>query len=160
MRQLVNPSKALRTLRKTPVILSTLLADVTREQAMNLCDGPDGWSILYIVCHLCDVEALFTQRVRDLLEQTEPIFHVVQNDELIRRGNYAVQDFRAILAEYNARRAAFIDLLTPLTDEQWLRAGMHPEQGPATVLDVAINTGLHDVDHLEQIIRCLAPIRP
>jgi len=35
---------------------------------------------------------------------------------------------------------------------------MHPSQGPATLLDVAVNAGLHDVDHLEQIIRCLAPL--
>lgn len=41
----------------------------------------------------------------------------------------------------------------------WLRAGTHPAQGPATLLDVAINAGLHDVDHLEQLARCLEPLR-
>lgn len=159
MRQLVNPAKALRTLRKGPAIYTALLAGVTQEQATSLRDGDDGWSVLYIMCHLRDVEAIFTQRARDLLERPEPIFQVTPNEELIARGDYGAQSLRAVLAEYTARRAAFIALLEPLTDDQWLRSGSHPDQGPATLLDVAINSGLHDVDHQEQIIRCLAPIR-
>jgi len=34
---------------------------------------------------------------------------------------------------------------------------VHPEQGPGTLLDVAVNAGLHDLDHLEQLARCLEP---
>nr|WP_255604442.1 DinB family protein [Oscillochloris sp. ZM17-4] len=159
MRQLVNPAKALRTLRKGPAILEALLAGVTQEQAMSLSDGGDGWSVLYIVCHMRDVEAIFAQRARDLLDHPSPTFQVTPNEELIARGNYVAQDLRAALASYKAQRAAFIAMLEPLSDGQWLLAGTHPEQGPATLLDVAINSGLHDVDHQEQIIRCLAPIR-
>lgn len=67
MHRLINPGKALRTLRKTPLLLTTLLDGVTGAQARALRDGPDGWSVLWIICHLCDIEAIFTQRVRDLL---------------------------------------------------------------------------------------------
>jgi hypothetical protein len=159
MRQLINPSKALRTLRKGPPILEAMLAGVTQEQAATLRDGADGWSVIYVVCHMRDVEEIFTDRVRSLLAEPSPTFRVVPNEVLIARGDYAAQDLRAVLAEYVARRADLIALLEPLADEQWLLAGTHPEQGPGTLLDVAVNTGLHDVDHQEQIIRCLAPIR-
>lgn len=159
MRQLVNPAKALRTLRKGPAILDALLTGLTQEQAASLRDGDDGWSVLYIVCHLRDVEAIFTQRARDLLERPSPTFQVTLNEVMIARGDYGAQDLRGVLAEYKALRAAFIALLEPLADAQWLLSGTHPEQGPATLLDVALNSGLHDVDHQEQIIRCLAPIR-
>jgi uncharacterized damage-inducible protein DinB len=159
MRQLINPAKALRTLRKGPPILEALLAGVTQEQAATLRDGEDGWSVLSILCHMRDVEEIFTGRARSLLAEPNPIFEVVSNEVLIARGDYAAQDLRAVLAAYTARRAAFIALLEPLADEQWLLSGTHPEQGPGTLLDVALNAGLHDVDHEEQLIRCLAPIR-
>lgn len=159
MRQLVNPAKALRTLRKGPPIVEAVLAGVTQEQAASLRDGPDGWNVLYIICHLRDIEAIFTDRARDLLASPGATFRVVPNDVLIERGNYGAQDLRAALAEYAARRAAFVALLDGLTDDQWRIAGAHPEQGPATLLDVAVNAGLHDTDHIEQLVRVLAPIR-
>jgi hypothetical protein len=155
MHQLVSPAKALRTMRKTPLILSTVLHNVSQEQAATLRDGPDGWSILYILCHLRDVELIFTKRAQDLLERPNPTFTVVSNEELIAQGRYGDQEARAVLEQYFAHRRAFIALLESVADEQWRLAGTHPQQGPATLLDVAVNTGLHDVDHSEQIICCL-----
>ncbi len=155
MKRLLNDVKALRTVRKTPLILKTLLSGVTQQQAMILCDGADGWSILYIICHLCDIEEIFTQRVRDLLTGTNPTFQMTTHEELLTRTDYAAQYFRAMLDAYDQRRQMFIAMLESVNEEQWLLIGVHPTQGPATLLDVAINSGLHDVDHIEQIIRCL-----
>lgn len=155
MQRLVNPIKALRTLRKGPPIFAALLAHVSQEQALTLRDGPDGWCILEIMGHMRDVETLFTERARTLLEQPEPVFAVRSNEEIAGPEGYLGLDLHTTLAEFTARRAAFIALLEELTDEQWLLSGVHPIQGPATMLDVVINTGLHDVDHQEQIVRCL-----
>jgi hypothetical protein len=157
MNRLINPSKALRTLRKTPTLLAALLQDVTQAQAVTLFDGD--WNVVFMACHMRDIEAIAAQRVRDLLAGPNPTFAVVSNDELIQGNNYAAADLHQALMEYTQRRRALIALLEPLTDEQWLLAGIHPTQGPATLLDVAINAGLHDVDHLEQIARCLIPLR-
>jgi hypothetical protein len=151
---LVSPMKALRTLRKTPAILDAILRGVTQEQATSLRDGPDGWSVLFIACHLRDLEEIFTKRATDILDHDNPTFAVTSNEELIRRNNYAAQDLRAALDEYHARRKRFIALLEALDDRQWRRSGTHPEQGAATLLDVAVNAGLHDVDHIEQILHC------
>ena len=156
MNRLVNPSKALRTLRKTPVLLDALLEDVTQEQAEALHDGD--WNAIFVVSHMRDFEAITAQRVRDLLSRPNPTFAVVSNDELIRDHNYAAADLRQVMGEIARLRRELITLLESLADEQWLLAGVHPSQGPATLLDVAINAGLHDVDHLEQIVRCLAPL--
>ncbi len=151
---LVSPMKALRTMRKTPAILDTILRGVTQEQAATLRDGADGWSVLFIACHLRDLEAIFTQRARDILDRDNPTLATTSNEELIRMHDYAAQDLRRVLDEYHACRKAFIVLLESLADEQWQRVGMHPQQGAATLLDVAVNAGLHDIDHIEQILRC------
>jgi hypothetical protein len=155
--RLLSPMKALRTLRKTPALLDGLLRDVTQEEAATLRDGPDGWSVLFIACHLRDFEAIYRARIELMLTEEQPTFELTDNDELARRNAYAAQDLRAVLAETRAGRRSLIARLEQLSDEQWLRVGLHPEQGPTTVLDAAINAGLHDVDHAEQILRCLAP---
>lgn len=155
--RLLSPMKALRTLRKTPALLDALLRDTTQEQAATLRDGPDGWSVLFIACHLREFEAIYRARIEQMLAEDTPTFAIYpSNDELAERNAYALQDLRAVLADTRAHREALIARLEGLSDEQWLRAGLHPEQGPATVLDAAINAGLHDIDHAEQILRCLA----
>jgi hypothetical protein len=154
--RLLSPMKALRTLRKTPALLDALLHDVTQEEAATLRDGPDGWSVLFIACHLRDFEAIYRARIELMLTEEQPTFELTDNDELARRNAYAAQDLRAVLAETRAGRRSLLARLEQLSDEQWLRVGLHPEQGPTTVLDAAINAGLHDVDHAEQILRCLA----
>jgi hypothetical protein len=157
MYRLINPAKALRTLRKTPALLEALLKGVTQEQAETLRDG--SWNLVFIVCHMRDYEAVAAQRVRDLLAGPNPTFAVVANDDLIRDNNYAAADLRQAVVAYAQLRRETVALLEPLADEQWLLTGVHPAQGPATLLDVAVNAGLHDVDHLEQIARCVAPLR-
>lgn len=157
--RLINPAKALRTLRKTGALLEDMLRGVTQAQAAELRDGPDGWSALHVVCHLRDYEITYRERIELMLAQDNPNFVVISNEAWEARGDYANQDLRAVLADIAARRAALIARLEGLSDEQWLRPGAHPLQGPATVLDVAVNTGLHDIDHIEQIMRCLAPLR-
>jgi hypothetical protein len=159
IKKLINPAKALRTIRKTPAILTSILHGITQEQAATLRDGEDGWSVLFIICHMRDLEAVYHGRATDLLAD-EPVFRVSpSNDELAAMNNYAGQDAGQALAEYVSRRRETIAVLEALSDEQWALTGVHPTQGPATMLDVAINIGLHDVDHIEQVIRCLAPIR-
>jgi uncharacterized damage-inducible protein DinB len=154
MYRLLNPAKALRTLRKNQLILQTILANTSQHEAQMRRDGADGWTILEIVCHMRDIEAIYIKRIEDLLAKPKPIFAVVSNEVLMQRGNYQAQDLHTELAAYLANREQLITLIEPLTDDQWLLAGEHPSQGPATLLDVAINAGLHDIDHIEQIIRC------
>ena len=83
----------------------------------------------------------------------------MDNDALARDGHYAAQSLAAVRADLRARRAALLDRLAGLDAARWQRPGHHPQQGAATVLDVAINAGLHDIDHLEQIARCRADVR-
>lgn len=153
LKRLINPDKALRTLRKTPVILGALLHGVTAEDAARLRDGDDGWTILFVLCHMRDEEEIFTQRVRDLLSKEHPTFSYALNDELAAQNRYDTADFQTTLNDFMARRRGLLAVLESVTDDQWLRAGEHPLQGPATLLDVALNVGLHDVDHIEQIVR-------
>jgi DinB superfamily len=152
--RILNPDKALRTLRKTPALLDFVLAGLDEAAACALRDGPDGWSILFIVCHLRDYERVVAARVEAMLADDDPTLPSMDNDALVREGDYAARSLAAVREELRAGRAALLDRLAGLDAARWQRPGYHPQQGAATVLDVAINAGLHDVDHLEQIARC------
>ena len=153
---LLNPHKALRSLRKTPLILQRMLEPITQDMAQSLRDGDDGWSILYIVCHLYDYEQIYSERARLMLELNNPTFPVVpSNDELSEQHQYQNQDMREILDGYLTRRQEFIKLLEGLSDEQWARQGVHRQTGESTVLHLAINTALHDIDHIGQIVQAM-----
>ncbi len=155
---ILNPAKALRTLRKTPVMLRAVLSDITQAKAATLRDGPDGWSVLYIVCHLRDYEQIVLQRAHMILKQTHPILPIMDNAALVDLHQYAEQDVHTALADLAHCRLEFLHLLEGLSTAQWQRTGVHPEQGQGTMLDVAINVGLHDVDHIEQLIRCVTSV--
>lgn len=157
--RIVNPMKALRTLRKTTALLDRTFAGVTQDEAVRLTDGPDGWSVLFIACHLRDYEIAWRERVELMLAEEHPIFPNFDHHAAIEANAYARQELAAVLRDLAERRAGLIARLEPLADEQWLCTGVHPDQGPGTVLDVAVNAGLHDLDHLEQLARCLDPIR-
>jgi hypothetical protein len=152
--RILNPDKALRTLRKTPALLDFVLAGLDEAAVRELRDGPDGWSILFIVCHLRDYERVVAARVEVMLTGDDPALPSMDNEVLVREGDYAAQSLAAVREELRAGRAALIGRLSGLDAARWQRPGHHPQQGAATVLDVAINAGLHDVDHLEQIARC------
>ena len=152
--RILNPDKALRTLRKTPALLDFVLAGLDETTASTLRDGPDGWSILFIACHLRDYERVVAARIEAMLAAADPSLPSMDNDALVRDGDYAAQSLTAVREELRAMRTTLLDRLVSLDTAQWQRPGHHPQQGAATVLDVAINAGLHDIDHLEQIARC------
>ncbi|MFV9505576.1 MAG: DinB family protein [Oscillochloridaceae bacterium umkhey_bin13] len=152
--RIVSPAKALRTLRKTDALLTRQFAAFNQADAETLRDGPEGWSVLQIACHLRDFEVIWSQRVALMLAEDNPTFPDFDYQAAVNVNRYAEQDFATVCVKLTAQRAALIAQLEGLSDEHWLRPGLHPAQGPGTILDVAVNAGLHDLDHLEQLSRC------
>ena len=149
------PQKAVRDLVKTPVILNVVLRGVDQQRAQQATDGTDGWSVLEILGHINDYEQIFTDRVRLALETERPNFPGYDPDERAKTLAYAQQDFAEVFASYVDRRRTFVALLRGLTPVQWQRTGIHRESGEMTVVEIALNSTLHDVNHIEQIIKAL-----
>lgn len=145
--------KAMRGLVKTPALLLYLLGDVTQEQAQNSWDGE--WNVVYVMCHLRDLEAAFVERLETMLVEDNPMFKSNDLEQMVVENNYAGADLREALAEFEVLRRRFISILHGLTPEQWERRGQHPVFGETTVLTLAINSSNHDLDHIEQITRAL-----
>ena len=136
-------------------ILEHILQGVTNEQARTLRDGPDGWSIIEIVCHLRDFDEIFYQRAQMMQTQEQPQLPAYDHEAMAVDRAYQQADLAEAMAALKTSRGRFVSFLAALTPEQWERDGAHPERDSFTMTDAAMQVGLHDLDHLEQITRVL-----
>lgn len=152
---ILSPDRTLRTLKKNAALLTALIKNVTQDQAMTMRDGEDGWSVLFVLCHLRDYERIFHERIRVIREYDNPILPGMLNEQLARENDYANQDFDRIHDQLSALRKDTLRQLDEVSDDEWKRIGTHPEFGEGSLLEVCANAVMHDIDHLEQIARCL-----
>lgn len=152
---MLTPEKAIRSLKKTPVLLNAILLDVDQERAVTSMDGPDGWNIVFIVCHMRDFEKIYYDRIHMLLDTDYPSYLHFDQNELCYTNQYADQTLPEVVADFLEQRRKTLLVYENLTPEQWERGGVHPEFGDHSLLEFAINAALHDVNHLEQIARTL-----
>ncbi len=137
-------------------ILGHILQGISNERARALRDGPEGWSIIEIVCHLRDFDEIFYNRAQMMQAQDQPQLPAYDHEAMAIEGAYQQEDLAEAYSALKASRARFIAWLAALTPEQWERDGAHPERDSFSMTDALMQVGLHDLDHLEQITRVLA----
>ena len=133
-----------------PARLQALIQGVSRE-ALYHRPGPQEWSIVEVIGHLEDVDALFMGRVHAILTTDQPAFIVYEPTEPVRRRDFQGQPFEAIQAIFEARRAVFVELLRSLTPEQQARTGTHPMHGVMSATRSVASVPTHDNTHYQQI---------
>lgn len=151
----MNPARFLNALKKTPVILKFILSDVSNEHAREATDGADGWSVVEVMGHLLDFEQIFYQRTRAMVEQEIPRLQSYDQDELVRERNYRAQDVHTVYEAYLQHRRELVAYLSALSEDQWHCRGVHLEYGEIDVFQQAMQVVLHDVTHIEQILKAL-----
>jgi len=145
----------IRLMRLTCDTLGNILAGMSGETATTLRDGPDGWTVLEVVCHLRDFDQYFFGRVKLMLNGDYPLLPAYDHEQIAIEGNYNQQNLQQAYAELRESRQMFAAFFEGLTEGQWALAGVHPENGHWTMLDSLVQVGSHDVTHLEQITRIL-----
>lgn len=148
----------LEGLEQSAQTLTHILADVSQEQASALRDGDDGWTVLEIMCHLRDYQAIFAERIRRILEEENPTFRLYDETSrlaMVAENEYAKQDLRAVLRDYMSTRRAIIQRLAPLDDAHWRREGRFAADDVVDLTMPVVHTLLHDADHSEQIARII-----
>ena len=117
-----------------------------------LCFRPsaDAWSIVEIVGHITDVDAVWPGRVRQMLSADNPQLQSV-NNEVVRQRDYQNKQIGFLLITLAERRAEFVELLRMLRPSQLVRPGLHPTRGPITVADAPAALADHDRGHAAQI---------
>ena len=149
----------IRQLQNSVKIYGHILRTVTQEQAQtwrDQNDAPHGWSVLEVLGHVTDFDGFFYDRAQMMLKEDDPRLPAYDHDALVSEHAYNQQDKAAVHTRLVESRARFVDFFEQLTDDQWGRAGIHPERGHFTVLDALMQAANHDITHLEQMTRIIA----
>ena len=140
-------------LKRFPPSLRATCAVFSPEDAAWKPD-PASWSVLEIVCHLCDEETDDFRRrtLGTLADPTDPWPPIDPEGAAVKR-RYAEQDLSERLDAFAGARAESVRLLRELAGPDWSLAYQHPKFGPIHAGEVFASWAAHDALHLRQIAK-------
>ncbi len=139
--------------------ISQIMTRIRDDEMTRFRDGGGGWTVLEVLCHLRDFEAVFLDRAKVTVEGDNPVLPFPDPDALAEAQSYNTQDWREALAIWQERRDAYIAYLAACAESDWERPAQHPKRGPFTLHDQLFLHAFHDTVHLEQMMRILAEQR-
>jgi len=119
--------------------------------------APDKWSVSEILAHLADAEIVIAWRIRSILGAPGTPIQAYDQDAWAAAGHYAKRDPRKSIEQFRTMRDANLAFYKSLSPEQWKFSGMHAERGEESIERVARMIAGHDINHILQIERILAP---
>lgn len=117
----------------------------------------DKWSVSEIIAHLADGEIVGGFRVRFILGSPGSPVVAYDQDKWVTSGHYDKRDPQKSVELFRVLREANLALLESLEPNDWKRYGMHSERGKESIEHVVRMFAGHDVNHLQQIEKILAP---
>lgn len=148
----------LKVAAATPKRLERLIKGMPAAK-LHKRPAPGKWSVAEILAHLADGEIVRGWRMRQILGAPGTPIQPFDQDAWAAAGHYEKRDPRKSLETFRAVREANLALLKSLTKEQWKQYGMHAERGQETIDHIARLDAGHDLNHLAQVERILAPKR-
>ena len=136
------------------VVLDAVCGATDRELDARPVAG--GWTAREVVHHLGDSEMTSAIRLRRLLAEESPSIDGYDEEEFARRLRYGTRPLPASLDAIAAARRTTTEILDLLTEDEWSRAGTHPEHGRYSVSDWLEIYAAHAHDHADQIRRARA----
>jgi len=138
-----------------PGALDSLLVDAPPEDARWKPSRGD-WSILEIVCHLCDEEVEdFRVRLRMTLEAPGEPWPPIDPERAVVDRRCNARDLVERLACLAQERRASVEWLRSQSPPDWSIAHEHPKLGPIRAGDLLLAWAAHDALHLRQVARRL-----
>jgi DinB family protein len=156
MQGFVEGKQPLKVQAATPKKLASLIKGVPAGK-LRKRPAPEKWSIAEIVAHLADTEIVGGWRMRAILGAPGTPIMAFDQDAWVNACHYSKRDPRKDVEQFRVLREANLALLKSLTPEQWKHFGMHSERGEETIEHITRMFAGHDLNHIQQIERILAP---
>jgi hypothetical protein len=143
-------------LERTPATLRTLLLDLPDEWTMSNV-GPGTWSPYQVLGHMANIEESdWMDRTITMLAEGGPrAFEPVDREAGFERfGGWSMAE---LLEHFGALRTANLEQLAALVSVDDLeRVGIHPTFGKVTLRQLLASWVVHDLNHLDQIVKTMA----
>src|SRR5712691_4322799 len=135
-------------LEQTPIILEKLLHSAPHD-VLQWKPAPDRWSISEVLAHLLDVEQMFSERVRRMVEEQSP--QLSEFDEKAVQTKYSSGTAMEHLRKFCHERDRSVATLRYLPASAGARTGQHAKLGTITVNEQMNEWAFHDLGHIRQI---------
>ena len=142
---------------RLPTILERLAGTPARLHAMlaegePAVDAGAGWSVAKEIGHLGDLEPLWLQRVRDLVEGRADLAPADLQNRATHDADHDAISLPQLVARFDTARRALVDAMRTLPDDDLERFARHPRLGtPMRVVDLAYFVAEHDDHHLARL---------
>lgn len=133
--------------------IERLLKDIDDDHA-RWKPAPDKWSILEVVCHLCDEEKLdFRTRLDLTLHKPGEPWPPIDPPGWVKEHNYEGKNVNEQLLLFLAERYKSIAWLSELREPHWDNSYAHPMLGDITAGGLLGSWLAHDYLHFQQLGR-------
>ena len=151
-----NGQEPLKVQAATPKKLDRLVKGVSPAK-LRKRPAPEKWSVAEILAHLADVEIVIGWRMRSILGAPGIAVQAYDQNAWHASLHYDKRDPRKDLIQQRVLREANLAMLKTLTPSQWKQFGTHSERGEESIERIVRMVAGHDLNHLQQIERILAP---
>lgn len=143
-----------RELARLPERLEELLSGWP-EAMLRRRPADGGWSAKEIAWHLADAARINHERLFLIATHEQPDIPPYDEAALARDRDYLNLETARIVPSLRSWREETVDLLGGNDPDAWERTGTHPAWGAVSLLQWAIITANHDLEHLRDIAALL-----
>jgi catechol 2,3-dioxygenase-like lactoylglutathione lyase family enzyme len=130
-----------------PGLLRDAVAGLTREQLVAR-PVAGKWSTLEVVCHVCDSEQFFADRIKRTLALDRPLLVAADPGPYPEAARYQDRDLEEELALVELTRRQTARILKLVPTEAWQRTGIHTEGGPVSLRQLVLHATRHLRHHV------------
>ena len=134
-----------------PAKLRAAVAGLTHEE-LTARPGPGAWSILEVVVHIADSDAISIDSMKRMLSEDNPTLLYADETAYVDRLHTHAQDIEDALTLLEVGRRQWARVLRLLPDESFARTGQHNRRGTVTVGEYVASYIDHIDDHMKFIV--------
>jgi uncharacterized damage-inducible protein DinB len=134
-----------------PAKLRAAVAGLSHEE-LTARPGPGAWSILEVVVHIADSDAISIDRMKRILTEDNPPLLYADETAYVTRLHTHDQDLEDALTLLEVGRRQWARVLRKLPDEAFARTGQHNRRGTVTLGGMVGSYIAHIDDHLKFIV--------
>lgn len=152
----LRPEEIIDILKATPDQVAAVIEGMD-EAILDAQPTPEEWSAKIIIAHIFETDFAFCARVRTILESDgfPPLPRDKPPWKTHEGKGYEKMTGSELLAQFREVRAETLDLVSQLSDADWVRAGTLMGS-VSSILDLGTWLANHDVGHMAQVKRQVA----
>lgn len=148
-------TQQINILEQTHANLIRLTAELS-DEALDFHFAVNEWSIREILAHLVDDEMYIMRcRLERMIKEDMPTLAPHDEKKWYATRNTTRDHIAELLSDFALQRAASLNIMSALREEDWLRQGLQPEYGVFSAEEWLDHWAEHDRTHVEQITKTL-----